>query len=55
MKNMEKKNSPVVRAGHIRFLGTQQGSYHFKTATSNAVKSCIHINNLKRRNVDNCF
>ena len=29
--------------GHIRFYGTHQGTYNFKTPSSNGVKSCIHI------------
>ena len=32
--------------GHIRFKGTLQGTYNFKTATSNAVKSCTHIEDI---------
>ena len=47
---MEKNNNnffPALRfhenGGHLWFYGTHQGTYNFKTASSNAVKSCTHI------------
>ena len=53
---------PAVRfrgnGGHIRLHGTHQGTYKFKTATSNAVKSCTHMEDIymkKRRPYTSVF
>ena len=43
--------------GHIRFYGTQQGTYmyNFKTASSNAVKSCTHIEDINEETYRSVF
>ena len=53
IKNMEKTHTkcfPAVgfhgNGGHIRFYGTHHGTYNFKTASSHAVKSCTHIEDI---------
>ena len=52
-KNMEKKTNdffPAVgfheNGSHIRCYGTHQGTYNFKTASSNAVKGYIYIEDI---------
>ena len=32
--------------GHLGFYGIHQGTYNFKTASANAVKSCTHIEDM---------
>ena len=45
-----KKKIPEVgfhgNGSHIRFYGTHQGTYNFKTASSSSVKSCTHIEHI---------
>ena len=53
VKNYEEKsktNFPALHfrgnGGHLGCFGTRQGTYTFKTAGSNAVKSCTHIEDI---------
>ena len=54
-----KNNSPVFRfhgnAGHLGFHGTHQGTYNFKTITSNALKRCTCIEDIWMKNRTEVF
>ena len=61
IKNMEKKKFFFSRASFpwkwrpSLILGTHQGTYNFKTSSSNAVKSCTHIEDIQMKKRTEAF